>query len=129
MHIERALSRLQSKPACRLRVVDSHRCGQPTRVIMAGADLSPGADPSAARKELVETRDWVRRVAVMEPRGQRSMFVAALIEPVALSGDYGVVFMDAQAYPDMCGHATIGVATTFVGLGLVGPDDPGFTGS
>lgn len=129
MDVERALSRIQSKPGSRLRVVDSHTCGQPTRVIIVGADLVPGTDPSVARKELAETRDWVRRVAVMEPRGHRSMFAAALIAPVAAADDYGVVFMDAHAYPDMCGHATIGVATTLVELGLIGPADPCFTGN
>lgn len=112
-----------------LDVVDSHTCGQPTRVILDGAGLQPGEDPDLARQRMQAERDWVRRVAVLEPRGHRSMFVAALIPPAAEGGDFGVVYMDANGYPDMCGHATIGVATTLFELGLVGPADPAFTGA
>lgn len=117
-------------PATRaLEVIDSHTCGQPTRVILNGAGLTPGADPDAARAQMAAERDWVRRVAVFEPRGSRSMFAAALIPPGPECEDFGVVFMDAMAYPDMCGHATIGVATTLFELGLVGPEEDGFSGA
>jgi proline racemase len=106
-----------------IEVVDSHTCGQPTRVIVAGAGLQAGCDPSHAR-ELLAQRDWIRRLAVLEPRGHRSMFCAVLIEPAASERDYGVAFMDAHGYPDMCGHALIGVATTLVELGLVSAGAP-----
>jgi len=106
-------------PVRRLQVVDSHTCGQPTRVIITGASLPPGADPGAAREELRTQRDWVRRVAVMEPRGHRSMFAAALIPPVTSRGDFGVVYMDSYGYPNMCGHATIGVVTTLFEEGFI----------
>ncbi|WP_425053433.1 proline racemase family protein [Psychromarinibacter sp. S121] len=111
-----------------LEVVDSHTCGQPTRVILSGAGLPAGMDPDAARRELEASRDWVRRVSVMEPRGHRSMFVAALIAPDPEVGEWGVVYMDAMSYPDMCGHATIGVATTLVEMGLVPLPAPDHTG-
>ena len=102
-----------------LQVVDSHTCGQPTRVIVAGAGIEPGTAPLVARESLREQRDWVRRIAVLEPRGHRSMFAAALIPPETPAGEYGVVFMDASGYPNMCGHATIGVATTLFEEGLL----------
>lgn len=56
----------------------------------------------------------------MEPRGRRSMFGAAIIRAFRLDEPFGVVYMDAGEYPDMCGHATIGAATTLYELGLVG---------
>src|SRR5215207_1798089 len=62
-----------------LDVVDSHTCGQPTRVIISGAELTPGLHPNQARVRLRSGRDWVRRVAVFEPRGHRSMFAVAVI--------------------------------------------------
>lgn len=102
-----------------LETVDSHTCGQTTRVILSGAGISPGMTPQEARRHLVEMSPLVRRVAILEPRGHRSMFGAALIAPVCSEGIWGVVFMDAASYPDMCGHATIGTATTLVELGLV----------
>ncbi|UVK38426.1 proline racemase family protein [Mesorhizobium sp. AR10] len=121
-----SLSRMTSRM---LEVVDSHTCGQPTRVVIAGADLAPGLDPNEARELLRAKRDWVRRVSVFEPRGHRSMFSVALIAPASPGDDYGVVYMDAATYPDMCGHATIGAATTLIELGLVGPIMPGYDGA
>lgn len=111
-----------------LDVVDSHTCGQPTRVILAGHGLEAGMSPLVARDMLRNGRDWVRTVSVMEPRGHRSMFSVALIHPDRPGGEFGVVFMDAAAYPDMCGHATIGTATTLLELGFVQAPAPGFTG-
>jgi len=111
-----------------LDVVDSHTCGQPTRVILAGHGLEAGMSPLVARDMLRDERDWVRTVSVMEPRGHRSMFSVALIHPDRPGGEFGVVFMDAAAYPDMCGHATIGTATTLLELGLVQAPTPDFTG-
>jgi proline racemase len=58
-------------------------------------------------------------MAILEPRGHRSMFGAVLIPPKFPQTIWGVVFMDVATYPDMCGHATIGTATTLVELGLV----------
>jgi proline racemase len=122
------LSRLSRTASRMLEVVDSHTCGQPTRVIIAGADLAPGLDSNEAREQLRTERDWVRRVSVFEPRGHRSMFSVALIPPAHPGDDYGLVYMDAATYPDMCGHATIGAATTLIELGLVGPMVPGYDG-
>ncbi|MFW7269785.1 proline racemase family protein [Gluconacetobacter sp. Hr-1-5] len=106
-----------------LDIVDSHTCGQPTRVILNGTGLMPGLSPVDARYLLAGSRDWVRRLAVFEPRGHRSMFAAALIEPAHPEDSFGVVFMDANGYPDMCGHATIGVATTLCEIGLIKSPD------
>ena len=111
-----------------LDIVDSHTCGQPTRVILAGHGLEAGMAPLLAREALCNERDWVRTVSVMEPRGHRLMFSVALIHPARPEGEFGVVFMDAAAYPDMCGHATIGTATTLLELGLVQAPTPSFTG-
>jgi proline racemase len=98
-----------------LRVVDSHTCGQPTRVIVSGAGIAAGTAPVTAQEELRDRRDWIRRLTVLEPRGHRSMFAAVLIAPATSRGEYGVVYMDVYGYPNMCGHATIGVATTLGG--------------
>ncbi|MFT3964389.1 MAG: proline racemase family protein [Sphingobium sp.] len=112
-----------------LSVVDSHTCGQPTRVIINGLPIPAGMTPTDTRQMVQGQWDWMRRLAVFEPRGHRSMFAAALIPPEAVGGVHGVLFMDANGYPDMCGHATIGTATTLIELGLVGPEAPDFTGT
>jgi len=102
-----------------LQVVDSHTCGQPTRVIVGGTGIAAGTDPHAAQEELRERRDWIRRLTVLEPHGHRSMFAVVLIAPATADGEYGVVYMDAYGYPNLCGHATIGVATTLFEQGLI----------
>ena len=125
-HLDLLLSNLRSPRT--LEVIDSHTCGQPTRVILSGHQLPPGTDPAAARDILRNERDWVRTVSVMEPRGHRSVFSVALIHPLHDGEEFGVVFMDASTYPDMCGHATIGTATTLLELGLIPTPQADFSG-
>lgn len=103
----------------KISVVDSHTCGQPTRVIVGGIPEINCATVAEARDVLREDYDWVRRLAVFEPHGHRSLFAAALVPASDPAAVQGVVFMDAAGYHDMCGHATIGVATTLVERGLI----------
>ncbi|WJM25810.1 proline racemase family protein [Novosphingobium resinovorum] len=112
-----------------ISVIDSHTCGQPTRVVVEGSGIAPGTDPIAAREILAQSRDWVRRLAVFEPRGHRSMFGVALIEPANAGEPFGVVYMDANGYPDMCGHATIGAVTTLFEAGYLTPEPADLTGA
>jgi proline racemase len=77
------------------------------------------ATVSEARDSLEASHDWVRRLAVLEPHGHRHVFAAALVPPRDPGAVQGVVFMDAAGYHDMCGHATIGVATTLIETGLI----------
>lgn len=103
----------------RLSVIDSHTCGQPTRVIVDGLPDLAYSTIAEARDALAAEHDWVRRLAVFEPHGHPALFAAALIPPSSPAAAKGVVFMDAAGYHGMCGHATIGVATTLVERGLV----------
>lgn len=102
-----------------LSVVDSHTCGQSTRVVVDGAPELKYATVADARDLLKASHDWVRRLAVFEPHGHRHVFAAVLVPPRNPAAVQGVVFMDAAGYHDMCGHATIGVATTLVETGLI----------
>lgn len=103
----------------RLRVVDSHTCGQPTRVIVDGLPDIGECSAAEARGWLRAEHDEIRRLAVFEPRGYPALLAVALFAPVTSGAPWRVVFMDAAGYPDMCGHATIGLATTLVEEGLV----------
>lgn len=102
-----------------LTVVDSHTCGQPTRVILGGLPELRAHSAEQARELLRREYDHIRRVAVFEPRGYPSLMAVAVLPPAAVGDAWTAVFMDAAGYPDMCGHATIGVATTLVETGLV----------
>lgn len=113
----------QSSPV--LRTIDSHTGGEPTRVIVSGLPELTGSTVRELRDELATAHDWVRTTTVFEPRGHSDMFVAALTPRHAPDCVAGVVFMSASGYPDMCGHATIGVATTLVEAGLIAnPAEP-----
>jgi proline racemase len=105
-----------------LTAVDSHTCGQPTRVIVDGLPALEYSSIAEARNLLRSNHDWVRRLSVLEPRGHPGLMGVALLSPAESSHVCAAVFMDAAGYPDMCGHATIGVAATLVELGLVPPD-------
>jgi proline racemase len=102
-----------------LRAVDSHTCGQPTRVLIDGLPNLKYATLGEAREQFRAEHDWIRRCAVLEPHGHRSLFAAALVPAADEACATGVVFMDATGYHDMCGHATIGVVTTLVEQGFV----------
>jgi 4-hydroxyproline epimerase len=101
----------------RIRVVDSHTGGEPTRVVVAGGpDLGTGAmcDRLARFRERF---DGFRSAVVNEPRGNDSMVGALLQEPSDPSCDAGVIFFNNVGYLGMCGHGTIGLAVTLAHLG------------
>jgi proline racemase len=102
-----------------LKVVDSHTCGQPTRVIVDGLPDVGDRSAAQARELLRGQHDWIRRLAVFEPRGYPALLAVALFPLSTGAEHWRLVFMDAAGYPDMCGHATIGVATTLVETGLL----------
>lgn len=107
------------KSGTQLRVVDSHTCGQPTRVILDGLPDLGDSSAAQARELLRREYDHIRRLAVLEPRGYPALLAVAPFPPTGAAKQWRVVFMDAAGHPDMCGHATIGVATTLVETGLL----------
>lgn len=73
---------------------------------------------------LKEHYDWIRRAAMMEPRGHSSMSGAVYTEPCSQEADMGILFFDAAGYLTMCGHSTIAVATILVETGIVSMTEP-----
>ena len=105
----------------RIRVVDSHTGGEPTRVVISGGpDL--GNDALANRLERFRNQhDDFRCAVVNEPRGSDAMVGALLCAPVDESCITGVIFFNSVAYLGMCGHGTIGVIATLAHLNRIGP--------
>ncbi len=110
-----------SEPPRRVRVVDSHTEGEPTRVVIdGGPELGPGS--LAARRERLRTdHDRFRRALVTEPRGTDGMVGALLCPPDDPTHATGIVFFNNVGYLGMCGHGTIGVVTTLAHLGRLAP--------
>ena len=105
----------------RVKVIDSHTGGEPTRVVISGGpDL--GSDTLATRLERFRTQhDDFRSAVVNEPRGSDAMVGALLCAPLDNSCVTGVIYFNNVAYLGMCGHGTIGVVATLAYVGRIGP--------
>jgi 4-hydroxyproline epimerase len=104
----------------RIRIVDSHTGGEPTRVIVEGGpDL--GAVSIGERLERFRRDfDHIRSAVVNEPRGNDAIVGALLCEPSDPTCDAGVIFFNNVGYLNMCGHGTIGLVVTLAHMGRVG---------
>ena len=105
-------------------VVDSHTCGEPTRVVLSGAPMLKGNCMTEKWMDFKKNYDAFRRFIMTEPRGHASMFGAIIVPPVNPKADIGVIFCDTGGSVSMCGHGAIGVSTVIVNLGLVKVNEP-----
>jgi 4-hydroxyproline epimerase len=101
----------------RIRIIDSHTGGEPTRVIVAGGpDLGGGL--MTERLECFRRHfDGIRSAVVNEPRGNDAIVGALLCEPSDPTCDAGVIFFNNVGYLNMCGHGTIGLVVTLAHIG------------
>ena len=104
--------------------VDSHTEGMPTRVIVGGVGIIPGASMAERRTYFMEHLDHLRTLLMYEPRGHASMSGAILQPPTRPDADWGVLFIEVSGCLPMCGHGTIGVATVLVETGMVEVAEP-----
>jgi len=109
----------------RLRVIDSHTIGEPTRVVIddalvAGLDLG-GGSVRDRRERFRERYAHVRRALVGDPRGAVAMVGVILLPPADPSCHVGAFFFNRVGFLEMCGHATIGLAVTLGHLGRIEP--------
>lgn len=107
----------------RIRVIDSHTGGEPTRLVVSGGpDL--GSGPLSARLERFRAEhDDFRSAVVNEPRGSDVMVGALLCEPVDPGCAAGVVFFNNVGYLGMCGHGTIGLVATLSYMDRIKPGE------
>ena len=112
-----------SEEARRVRVIDSHTGGEPTRVVVSGGpDLGTG--PLSQRLELFRSQhDCFRSAVVNEPRGSDVIVGALLCEPVDPACAAGVIFFNNVGYLGMCGHGTIGLVATLAHLKRIEPGE------
>lgn len=107
----------------RVRVIDSHTGGEPTRLVVSGGpDLGRG--PLSERLECFRSlHDFFRSAVVNEPRGSDVMVGALLCDPVDSACAAGVIFFNNVGYLGMCGHGTIGLVATLAYLGRIEPGE------
>lgn len=108
------------RPVRKVRIIDSHTGGEPTRVVIEGGpDLGRGS-MAQRRCTLSESFDKFRSAVVNEPRGSDVIVGALLCEPVDPSCTAGVIFFNNVGPLWMCGHGTIGLGVTLGYLGRIG---------
>ena len=112
-----------SEEARRVKVIDSHTGGEPTRLVVSGGpDLGTG--PLSQRLELFRSQhDCFRSAVVNEPRGSDVIVGALLCEPADPACAAGVIFFNNVGYLGMCGHGTIGLVATLAHLKRIKPGE------
>ena len=104
----------------RVRIIDSHTGGEPTRLVLSGGpDLGSGA-VAERLKRFRSDYDWFRSAVVNEPRGSDVIVGALLCEPSDRSCATGVIFFNNVGYLGMCGHGTIGLIVSLAHIGRIG---------
>ena len=105
----------------RLRVIDSHTAGEPTRIVISGGpDLGNGS--VASKLSVLRSKyDSIRSAVVNEPRGSDAIVGAILCEPQDPKSAAGVIFFNNVGYLGMCGHGTIGLMVTLEHLNKLTP--------
>lgn len=103
----------------RLRVIDSHTGGEPTRIIVDGGPHPPAGSMSKRLDWFRNHCDGLRRAIANEPRGSDVVVGAALFEPDDAACNAGVIYFNNVGYLGMCVHGTIGLMVTLAYLGKV----------
>ena len=105
----------------KVAVIDSHTCGEPTRVILSGGPELGGGTVAEQLNVFRQQHDAFRSAVVNEPRGSNVLVGALLVEPADKSCVCGVIFFNNVGCLAMCGHGTIGLVVTLAHLGKIKP--------
>jgi 4-hydroxyproline epimerase len=105
----------------RIRVIDSHTGGEPTRLVIdGGPELGDG--PLAQRvRRFRDEFDAYRSAVVNEPRGSDPVVGALLVKPHDTRCSVGVIYFNNVGYLGMCGHGTIGLIESLRHTGQLKP--------
>jgi proline racemase len=107
-----------------ISAIDSHTEGEPTRVVVGGVPVIPGATFSDKWEWAKSNLDGLRKLLVFEPRGNSVMSGSILTAPCTPGADVGVIYIEVSGFLPMCGHGTIGTCTVLVEAGLVPVTEP-----
>lgn len=114
-----APSGLLSSDVVRIRAIDSHTAGEPTRVVLEGGPSLGNGSLQDRLRRFREEYDQFRTAIVTEPRGSDVLVGALLCKPTDPSCLTGVIFFNNVGYLGMCGHGIIGVMETLKFRGTV----------
>jgi 4-hydroxyproline epimerase len=103
----------------RVRVIDSHTGGEPTRCVLEGGPALGRGTLQQKRDRFQREHDTFRRALVTEPRASEAMVGALLCESSDPTCVTGVIFFNNSGCLGMCGHGTIGLLATLAYLGKI----------
>lgn len=106
------------------KTIETHTLGEPTRVILDGFPSYEAKSMMEYKEYLMANYDHYRNLLMCEPRGHKDMVGALLVKLILKDVDIGVIYMDANRWINMCGHATIGVAMVLVKERMVKVKEP-----
>lgn len=107
----------------RIRVIDSHTGGEPTRLVVSGGPDIGGGSLVDRLERFRSQHDHFRSAIVNEPRGSDVMVGALLCDPVDSACATGVIFFNNVGYLGMCGHGTIGLVATLAYMKRISPGE------
>src|SRR6056297_3585431 len=103
----------------KVRVVDSHTAGEPTRVVIENAPVLSGTTMEQRRNHFARHCDDFRTGVVLEPRGWDALVGAVMTPPTSADSLCGAVFFNNVGVLNMCGHAMMGLAVTLAHVGRI----------
>lgn len=98
----------------RVRVVDSHTAGEPTRVVVGGLREPEGRSLAEKETDFLANHADLIRLLVGEPRGHAPWHAVLPLAPLHPEADLSVLIVSALGSLTMCGHALIGTVTTLL---------------
>jgi 4-hydroxyproline epimerase len=107
----------------RVKVVDSHTGGEPTRLVVSGGPELGGGVLAERLERFRQHHDSFRSAVVNEPRGSDVVVGALLCKPVDPACAAGVIFFNNVGYLGMCGHGTIGLVATLAYMNRITPGE------
>ena len=110
---------MSANAAQRVRVIDSHTAGEPTRIVVSGGPELGNGPLSEKLECLRKAHDCFRSAVVNEPRGSDVLVGGLLCEPVHAEAAAGIIFFNNVGYLGMCGHGTIGLIATLAHMGRI----------
>lgn len=107
-----------------LQCIDTHSCGEATRVVLGGIPPVKGATMRDKYAYFQERLDALRTSLFQEPRGFENMLGAFLVPPCRKEADFGVIYAGATQYFEMCGDSTFSVAKALIETGMIAATEP-----
>ena len=110
--------------ARRVRVIDSHTAGEPTRVVVGGFPELGGSSLAEKEADLLASHADLVRLLVGEPRGHAPWHAVVPLAPLHSGADLSVLILSALGSLTMCGHALIGTVTTLLETERIPAQEP-----